>query len=67
MSGFEIRFHTSVLLEPGILSTHMIRRVCGTNFALSDAYFPAFVSVIVASVSPEHALAEIQADWPTEE
>jgi len=57
----EIRFRTSVDVEGVEVSTAMVRNLVYTNCLAMEAYAPAFSALLAGGISPEAAIAAVEA------
>jgi hypothetical protein len=57
----DVRFRTSVEVPDGQISSGQVRALAYTNVRAMDYYFPGVVAVVHSGLSPEAALARVDA------
>lgn len=57
----DVRFRTSTILPEGEFSVAIVRGLVYANVHTIDHYFPGFMAVIHAGLSPEAAIARVEA------
>lgn len=60
MESGDVRFHTSAPYPKGQLDDVVIRSVVGVGLAMTDRYYPAFMSVMFGGTSPTDAVLQIE-------
>ncbi len=60
-SDGEIRYKTSIQVEPQALTPDVCGRVVYANVMLMDQYLPGIMAVITGAATPQQAIAQIEA------
>ena len=65
MNDGEIRYKTSIDVEGGDLTSHMVETLIAVNISTTDRYFPSFAEVMYAGTTPAEAVLRIEKPEPS--